>query len=207
MKYSSSKTFCPVKAEVPYCLKEAKLCKWSWDVTDCGDYADCIGDNCVGYSWFSYTGDSIDPDEVCKENGYALGASDRYNGLSESDETCTVAGGILALHRNSGADAGSLLTSTSTITWKCDGLFRNHSRKLITSWDSYLICWSGGYSIFPLTRFCQYFHEYVSLCPNFFYERKVRGQAHLLDTLNDVIGPIENILETLEKKVLPYVVK
>ena len=35
----------------------------------------------------------------------------------------------------------------------------------------------------------------------FFYERKVRCQAHLLDTLNDVIGPIEKILEAFEKKV------
>ena len=33
-----------------------------------------------------------------------------------------------------------------------------------------------------------------------FYERNVRGYAHLLDTLNGVIGPIEKILETLEKK-------
>ena len=36
-----------------------------------------------------------------------------------------------------------------------------------------------------------------------FFERKVRSLAHLLNTLNDVIGPIEKILETLEKKVSP----
>ena len=34
----------------------------------------------------------------------------------------------------------------------------------------------------------------------FFYDHKVRDQARLLDTLNDVIGPIEKILEALEKK-------
>ena len=39
----------------------------------------------------------------------------------------------------------------------------------------------------------------------FFYERKVLCQAHLLHTLNDVIGPIEKILEALEKKVSPKI--
>ena len=28
---------------------------------------------------------------------------------------------------------------------------------------------------FPPTCFCQYFHEYVALCPDVFNERKVRG--------------------------------
>ena len=37
----------------------------------------------------------------------------------------------------------------------------------------------------------------------FFYERKVRSSAHLLDTLNDVIEPREKILEALEKIVSP----
>ena len=35
-----------------------------------------------------------------------------------------------------------------------------------------------------------------------FHKRKVRGETHLLDTLNDVIGSIEKILEALEKKKL-----
>ena len=34
-----------------------------------------------------------------------------------------------------------------------------------------------------------------------FNERKVRSYAHLLDTLNDVIGPVEKILDAFEKKV------